>query len=466
MRINRVVLLLLLFFTLTQIYFYFLIEISYFGFFLLLITLITRFLYSLTINISNDLPTLMIWLYIEFGFLVGPFLINVLSSGSPLIINESFIFSYHLGEVTLLSFFIITIIFHYVISSKSESHRYHWENISKQKLAFLAIIIVSISFFVSYIASYLNIAGLEEKQPEIPGDIDGAINLYRTTAGYFFFIFILDVYHEKKMKKHKTLWIFIYLIWLIYETIIRTSKGGTLLSGLIPLIFWAYYRNILTKRFLKKMVPLILIIFITYPIMSKYRELKASSSKISYNQIVAIIKNKDINVGDLAINIYDRMIYRNAKNIDQFYTFYKYKFNNRYLFWNLDDIREAGNSVKYHTHVIDNVPRERAHSSGITGFSEGYLIGGIIFLEFTLIIFSFIATLICKKGRYWNPIIYVLLFSLLYRFIMGGMWHYITTYRNIIIWGAVFIFFILIQKKYVIYSPQKMRLSDNQKTNK
>lgn len=414
------------------------------SFSLLISTLLLRFLLIFNINIKQYLASFILWLNIELAFLAGPALHSLLSNQYVSSTVNS-IFAFELGETVLIIFIICFILFSnlFKIGPRGEIVKFnrkknqYWLNISYRNFHNTFILFLVVTFSFSLISYSLGLGSLV-KRVSLPGELDGFIVLFLKLSAPLLFIYFIEGFYKLKGKKFAFRIIFIYGSWLLFESISRGSSGGTLFMGMLPVIIWIYLNDLFTKKQLTYSFIVLSFLVFFGPVIKAYRGI----SNFSWLDLGSLSQEyyKLNDFGEALLGHYDRLFFRTYNNIEKFY---KESPSNYMGGFDFEKINSYGGSTQFHTFYIDKVPHDVVHSSGITFFSDSYLLGGVFLTLVSVIIFTFFARLLDKRLLFKNitfyDIIYIFLF---YGFLSGGFWHLILfKYQKIFVLLSTLLFF-------------------------
>ena len=138
-------------------------------------------------------------------------------------------------------------------------------------------------------------------------------------------------------------------------------------------------------------MPVFLAVILTFPSLTYYRNARNKWGKVTIWDAVDWHATHQPEMSASFLNVFER-IFAAGKQIGKFVPYV-----DRFSGNNLKAIWEYGGSARYHTEAIDKVPMFVRHSSGITGISDAFLIGGAFLALVTVFLLSLMS--ICIDSR-------------------------------------------------------------------
>tara|TARA_R110002072_G_scaffold1989_2_gene16403 strand:+ start:118374 stop:119747 length:1374 start_codon:yes stop_codon:yes gene_type:complete len=405
---NKGILLFALVASLTDIY----LNLRYDSFsYILPLAILARLIIAKVIDLKN-VTTFMLYVYFELSFtfyiLLTPYSIYFNAESFSLKIGES-----------CIAFFGLLVLMQSICSNKFQPKMkvlpvFHFN----RTITYLLLCIVPI--FFTAISYKLDIMGMGVKRDELPFKIEHILNLTRSVVIPFFFTIFIgrSLYKNNHLtKKDVLLTIVIYNLWLLIETILRSSKGFILINN-FPVLLLLFING--KTRMLKKAVVLFIIctpiIFFAGQAIRE-KALGNTSYKESFSKVTKTLQYQ-------ILGIYQRNFY-DAEIITKFFHYvdYQHPDTNRKNFYDNEG------SVNYHTYVIDNIPRDKVHSSGTTLLADGYLLWsrkGIYISLFVIFLFATLNDLILRKVFRDEPGAYIAITFWIYglTFWADGFWSF------------------------------------------
>ncbi len=224
-------------------------------------------------------------------------------------------------------------------------------------------------FSLQFLTLVLGLAGDHfDAKTVLPFHLNGIIDEYRANLyPYIFAVFIYDqIIKGNKIKKTTVI---IFVVYALLEMFVRNSKGAFVLSFLPVFIMLAFANYVNRKFVIKYILPLVIALSIMYPIIEQARD----SGQLTVENLMSTVK-KAGNTNEDNSSLYIRtfltgIYYVKVKDvIDN--DMWSFDFSNVPMLLGL-----RGGSA-YMTRVIDGVPENVHHSSGVTGLCDGLLWGG------------------------------------------------------------------------------------------
>lgn len=298
--------------------------------------------------------------------------------------------------------------------------------------------LVVFSYSVSLLCMSLGISRMgAESNVVLPFHLNGVLYMYRTViVPYLLFLYVYNrVSNGKKIETHEYFLIFFYGI---LEVFVRLSKSA-LLNVFFPLfVFIVLSRGVKQVRaFYKYVIPVVVAFVFLYPIIGAMRYKGAVSGESFYNAY------QDVQDDEESDNyaIYKRFFSAGKHYMDCSYLFDK---NLTFDYSRLPTIMAEGGSAGYYTHVVRGYSRYAKHSSGTTGITDPYLIGGKALCFIVFILLPLMGVLIDRRIPQSALLYKVLAVQVFYQFVL---FKNITTFID-----ALFLSFVatLIIQLYII----------------
>lgn len=309
----------------------------------------------------------------------------------------------------------ITLLAWLVFGRKRKAHtecvEYHPIHISEKFISFFLIVLYSLTTF-SYITG---LGRMGADAVVLPFHLSGIINLFRNTFAPSLFVLIAENYMIRKRPIPRK---FIVLVfgWCLFESLAWLSKA-VLINYLLGtgLVAYLYYKPSI-KSVVKKLLPLLIVFLVSYPIIEFLRYTDMQSNPLISNikdarQLSADSKES----GSGLFNPLLRPLNRVFMTGEQYVQDYDYINNDDFFdFSRLVMVVASGGAAAYQTFVIDGYPPDANHSSGTTGIMDPLLHGGrglcYIVIVLTMVFSVFVDGLFRKQrhGIYVQLVIIVM----------------------------------------------------------
>jgi hypothetical protein len=289
--------------------------------------------------------------------------------------------------------------------------------ISKKILFFLFF------FFLSWVSLTVGIGKMGAENTRLPFHLSGIIQFLRVEfAPFIALIFYVSIKKDVELNKTRNSSIAIFLglffIWTLFETIVRVSKAA-IFYEFLPIIVYEIIqstKNKTLKKLTLKLLPFAFVLLVVYAVVENSRNQESFTTEID-------VENNATYNNPQGNNYLVRPYTRFFINGHHFLTSYSYIDNNAFFdFSKMPAVLVMGGAAKYKTYVIDGYPDGVHHSSGSTYLMDALLCGGYG-LSY---IFLVILLAICKKtdevltGR--QPIVYgIVLAMFVYKYIIAGL---------------------------------------------
>lgn len=250
-----------------------------------------------------------------------------------------------------------------------------------------------------------------EVKTVLPFHLTGVLNIFRNALMPFLIsLYIYDRTAVDGKGLSKTEWIAIFTFGIL-EVFTRLSKS-TLLTIFVPAFVVLFFLNRINRSFvIKVLMPALAIFLVLYPIIGllrNYDEVNASTLKTVSSQVSGSDE-------DRLTTIFGRVFEAGAHYMRSYPIIEKdiyFDFSRAPL------IILEGGSAAYVTHVIDGYKDDAIHSSGTTGITDPYLLGG---KGLCFVVLSMLALFGRIADRHHNTthVLYIVwAFLLYYRFVL------------------------------------------------
>ena len=372
---------------------------------LLLFNCIGTFIFFKNIKIiKNSLAILFLFLFIIFSLHLEAYL--QVEASSFVLFNSGAhekvfcslaIFSNELLSVFYLSFFLL----HQIIGHGEGKIRIKKKIIENRSFN----LIIIFSYVISLVSGYLGVGKMGyEANIVLPFHLNGMMQFYRTDI--FPLLFALYVYDRiTSNMKVPISQIILVVMWAVLESFVRFSRSAVVMSFL-PLIFMLLYSgNLHKKMFVKIVIPILLLGYLLFPIITAVRE----TGKMSSNTINSSVSEKDDNLQHMYLRtfysgLYFMRLYPNG--YDDPSTFYFERFPSVLL---------LGGSAVYTTRIVDGVTENVIHSSGTTGILDPVIIGGkglCFVVLFLLVLLGLILDKRIEEGNVMYKVVLLVMFKM------------------------------------------------------
>lgn len=277
------------------------------------------------------------------------------------------------------------------------------------------IILTIFTYFLAIVSLFLGSSDLGgDVKIVLPFHLNGLIDELRANVYPFAFaIYVFD-----SLKKHHPVQrkiIVLFIIYVIAEVLVRSSKGAFLFSFLPVLELLAFMGYYSRKNIVKIVVPLLVVFLFLYPLIETARR----EGSVTVSSLQDASRAEKSNQAEEHSSPYIRAFLTGVyytKMIDVIS-------DDQFAF----DLRRVPllismdfGGVSYMTNVLDGVPDGSKQSSGVTGLCDALLWGGYPLCYIVL----FLLVLLCywgdNKGFMRNtPLYRVILFYIVYRLVLG-----------------------------------------------
>lgn len=320
--------------------------------------------------------------------------------------------SYHdlaiFGNELLVVVLFFDVLFNILIKKKKEA-----ENIVSgngkiiSKSTFYVFYVISLG--VSLLSLYFGMSRMgTEDRVILPFHLNGIIYMYRSVlVPYLIFTFVHNRLSNKKEISNFE-WILIFFYGLV-EVYVRMSKSA-LINVFFPIfVYYIVGKRLNAQSFVKVVMPVILVFFLLYPVVGALR----MEDNISAQKVADVYKESEGN--DTGKDIYNRFFSAGGHYMNCYYLFKDGPF---FDFSRLPFVIMERGSAGFYTHVVLGISRDKKHSSGTTGITDPYLIGGKGFCYLVLILVTLIGVLVDKRIGKSQILHKVLLIQIFYTLVL------------------------------------------------
>lgn len=266
-----------------------------------------------------------------------------------------------------------------------------------------------VSFALSLLSLKLGISRMgETAKVVLPFHLNGIIFQYRS----FLVPFLLFIYIHNKFSNNEKVsileWTLIFAYGIL-EMFVRMSKSA-ILNVFFPIIVYYIIGNRLNyASFIKVILPVIAVFFLMYPVIGGLR----TEENVDAEKIVSVYDESDRE--NTGVEIYNRFFSAGKHYIDCYYLFDRSPF---FDFSRFPIIVKENGSAGYYTHVVLGISRYANHSSGTTGITDPYLIGGKGFCFIVLVLVTLMGALIDRRVGNSKILYKVLMIQVLYTLVL------------------------------------------------
>lgn len=247
----------------------------------------------------------------------------------------------------------------------------------------------------------------------LPFHLNGLIDEIRSNiAAYIFAIYLFDKYIKNENPKKKVIAIFV--IYAFMEVILRNSKGAFVYSFLPIIVLMGGMGKIDKKVIMKVIIPLVVSLVILYPIVEAAR----GEGQITISSMIKTSRNME------SVDMSEKSSpYIRSFLTGVYYTKVVDDISNDELAFDFSHIPILlllrGGSA-YMTRIIDRIPEDHHHSSGITGLNDALLWGGYLLCYIVAALLACLTisgdkAIVMRK----NPLYKVILFFFFYDRLLG-----------------------------------------------
>jgi hypothetical protein len=255
------------------------------------------------------------------------------------------------------------------------------------------------SFSLSIIARVIGLGVMDHREPiRLPFHLSGIIELYRRELFPMLFMIIVENYILRNKEVGKLIKVF--FLWAFLEMILMLSKSVFIQDlQFVILILLLRYRPSLTKVSIK-LLPLVLIFFVMYPIIQITRDNSNTSMAFSEKITSAAHNTQKFNNFSYQYTPLARVFSFDSHYIKDFQYI---KSNDFFDFSRSELLYTMGGSYRYHTVVVDGFDEDARHSSGTSSLTDPLLWGGrglMYIVVFIIVIISYVSDIYIRKRKY------------------------------------------------------------------
>lgn len=269
-------------------------------------------------------------------------------------------------------------------------------------------------YILALISKILGISDMShEASIVLPFHLNGIIDELRSNVYPFIFaIYIYDCFAKNRQINKK--YVLYFIVYVVLEILVRSSKGAMLYSFLPALELYAFMGKFTKQGVIKYVVPLLLLFLSFYTVM----EVARREGDVSIDNIINIAKDNKAKASEENSNPYIRTFLTGV-----YYTKLVDMLPDSHLefdFRRVPALILTNGGATYMTTMIDNVPSSSYHSSGVTGLCDALLWGGYPLGYIVMSLLTLFA-LWGDQNHFFirRPLYKVILFYLLYRFVLG-----------------------------------------------
>jgi len=245
---------------------------------------------------------------------------------------------------------------------------------------------------MSFIAYSFNIGQMGIKEPSLPFKIPNIMIQYKATVVPFIALFFMDYFHKKKEYKYIFINLIFLFIFALLESYMRGSRGVFFNIGISLIIWWVIVSHITWKELVVFGIIFVSVSMLCFYLFTTVRSIRLNEQQMTVSDIID--GTHFYNPFNSEHLLYNR-VFGTGSEIIKFIPYME----NKWLGISWKDYSEfKGGGIGFHTYVIDKHPRSEAHSSGITGLADGFLIAGYPGLFITMILFS-ISCMLIDQGK-------------------------------------------------------------------
>lgn len=264
--------------------------------------------------------------------------------------------------------------------------------------------ILLLAFSLSLLSYVLGIGKMGGEGVQLPFKMNGIIQLIRTEI---YPILLLLVVFRNRGDKRMKMYLILFFVWGLLECFVMYSKSRLVFLFLPIILYYILYNRKLDVSLVKKILPVLVVFFILYPVFGAMRYMHSDSLLSTFKEAQIETMETEENQ-PFWLQPYKRSFmlgghYMNAlPYIDD---------NVIFDFSRLVEIVLLGGSAAYTTYVIEGYPLTAVHSSGTTGLMDALLLGGYGFCYLTVLVLVLLASYI--DGGFFVKILPLKVFFLL-----------------------------------------------------
>lgn len=274
-------------------------------------------------------------------------------------------------------------------------------------------IFAGFSFLISTLCLIFGISRMgSDSGVVLPFKLNGMLYMYRTVVvPYLLFIYAYNrISNGENMKPHEYLIMFLYGL---LEVFVRLSKSA-LINVFFPLFIFA-----VLSRFSKQVrsvyryaIPVVMVFILLYPVISYLRY----SENVNRESFIVAYQEAQGSDEDEGLDIYKRFFHGGKHYMDCYYLFDNKPF---FDFSRVPKIMEEKGSAGYYTHVVEGISKFVIHSSGTTGITDPYLIGGMGLCFVVFMALAFAGMIIDRRIPQSAMLYKVLAIQTFYQFVLN-----------------------------------------------
>ena len=263
--------------------------------------------------------------------------------------------------------------------------------------------------FVYFLQVFSMSIGIVSNQQDatlvLPFHLNGVFDELRSSVcQYIICIYLFDRFN-KHLKVSNSI-IILYFIYAVIEIFLRNSKGALIIS-FIPVIVMMFMMGRINKKILiKYIIPLILFFSVSYTVI----EVARIQGQISFTSLIDASRSVKSIEDDEKSSPYIRAFLTGVyytKAID-YISSNKMEFD----FKNAPIMIAMRGGPSYMTRVIDGMPEDVHHSSGVTGLCDALLFGGYPLCFLVMLLLAILAIIGDRYKLFQQKPLYRLIFFL------------------------------------------------------
>lgn len=409
----------------------------------LLAVLVARVIYLLPAWYQRQFAQMTLWLFVDAGFLLLPAVLWLLELDFAY--TKNLPFAYYCGCCYAIALAVMRIAGMALIQDVLKPPDV-W-CVSKFTCLWIMSVIVGTSLGASLLAKALGIGVMGiAPQGVLPFKMQGLINEYRHIGVPVILAIVFDILVSCRRRRAAVTLLAYTLAWGLLEMVLRISKGALLMT-LMPIALTGLYQRKLNVRLLGVVVAAFCVTVAAYLVVPEMRARAISGGGGSIlNDFNQGFRSHERLVSSTLGAMYTR-VFKAGVHFAKMRDYLKHPWmqNNFYR------VNAAGGPAAFHTHVIDGFPVGAVHSSGISGFSDAFLIGGVAFSCLTLGVFFVLAMFIDRgfilgmrvtsSGRAAGLCFFISL-------LVGGLWQELYKFTSIIAWVGLIMLYVVLHKRF------------------
>lgn len=268
------------------------------------------------------------------------------------------------------------------------------------------------SFVISMLCLVLGISRMgSDSGVVLPFKLNGVLYMYRTViVPYLLFVYVYNrISNDKNLKPHEYLIMFLYGL---LEVFVRLSKSA-LINVFFPLFVFAVISRVSKqiKDIYKYAVPVVAVFIFLYPIITYMRY----SEQVNQESFMNAYQRSQVEDEDEGLEIFKRFFHGGEHYMDCYFLFDNKPF---FDFSRVPMILVEKGCAGYYTHIIEGYSEDAVHSSGTTGITDPYLIGGKGLCFIVFIALTFIGMIIDRRITQSAILYKVLAIQIFYQFVL------------------------------------------------